>query len=426
MASRQAQTARRRSPCRRRAFSRSQLSHERSGTITAVRIAVVETDAHGGLLHYAVQLADGLAGRGHDVEVLAPRGNELRRHAGAAWMRAVLPSSRCSIEARSPATYFGRRAVIAWRLGCAWLRVLFETRRGRYDVVLLTGDTQLSLNTVGAGLLTLGRRRPALAAVCHNVRVFNRWAGEELYVSSDRTLALLRRLYPRLDVVFVHGERSLAEFREIWPPSHVSVIPLGDQSLFGEHAPPPANEPRALFFGDWRKVKGLPVLMDAFDRLAARRPEMRLTIAGRPAATDLDPALVYRWSEGHEHRVTVIDRYVPVADVPAIFASARVVVTPYLTGYQSAVVHLAMTMGRAVVSSDVGDLGCAVRDGVTGLLVAAGDAPALADALERLLDDAELAERLGAAGRREVLDGSSWATVAERVEAALAIALTSR
>jgi glycosyltransferase involved in cell wall biosynthesis len=124
--------------------------------------------------------------------------------------------------------------------------------------------------------------------------------------------------------------------------------------------------------------------------------------------------------------VTVIDHYVPVDEVPAIFASARVVVTPYLTGYQSGVVHLAMTMGRAVVSSDVGDLGSAVRDGVTGVLVAAGDAAALAAALERVLDDPELAQRLGAAGRREVLDGSSWATVAKRVEAALAAALTSR
>jgi len=85
----------------------------------AVRIAVVETDAQSGLLHYAVPLADGLAGRGHEIDVLAPRGNELRRHAGAAAMRAVLASNRCSIEPRSRPTYLARPAVIAWRLGCA-------------------------------------------------------------------------------------------------------------------------------------------------------------------------------------------------------------------------------------------------------------------------------------------------------------------
>ena len=44
-----------------------------------------------------------------------------------------------------------------------------------------------------------------------------------------------------------------------------------------------------------------------------------------------------------------------------MFARARVVATPYVVGYQSGVIHLAMTMGRAVVTSDVGDLPDAVR-----------------------------------------------------------------
>lgn len=395
-----------------------------SERIGALRIAVVETDAQGGLLHYAVQLADGLAGRGHDVEVVAACGNELRHHVGASTMRSVLPSPRCAIEPSTRSRYVVRRAVIATRLVAAWLRVLVETRRGRFDAVVLTGDTQLSVNAAGAGLLTLGRRRPALAVVCHNVRIFNRWGGDELYVSSNKTIALLRWLYPRLDLVFVHGERSLTEFREVWPPSSVCVIPHGDESLFGEHAPPPAAEPRVLFFGDWRKVKGLHVLMEAFDQLAARRPEMRLTIAGRPAPSDLDPDSVYRWAAEHGPRVTVIDHYVQIEDVPAIFGTARVVVTPYLTGYQSGVVHLAMTMARAVVSSDVGDLGSAVRDEATGLLVPPENPAALADALERVLEDVVFADRLGASGRRAVLSGSSWGMVAERVEESLRKTLT--
>jgi glycosyltransferase involved in cell wall biosynthesis len=385
-----------------------------------MRIAVVETAPQGGLLHYAVQLADGLAARGHDVEIIAPRGNELQRRARRARMRAILaPPVREIAQPRSRARYFVRRAGIAGRLTRAWLRVLAETRRGRFDAVLLTGDTQLALSTIGAGLLTLGPRRPRVAAVCHNVRVFNRWAGDDLHRASGSGDGLLRRLYPRLDVVFVHGERSAAEFRATWPPSRLVAIPHGDESLFGDEAPPPAAEPRALFFGDWRKVKGLPVLMEAFDLLAARRPQVRLTIAGAPAASDLDPDVVRRWAAGHGERVTVVDRYVPIEDVPAVFGSARVVVNPYLTGNQSGVVHLAMTMGRAVVASDVGDLGAAVRDGETGLLVPRGDAAALADALERVLLDAPLAERMGAAGRGHVLTGSSWAAVAERVEQVL-------
>jgi glycosyltransferase involved in cell wall biosynthesis len=94
-------------------------------------------------------------------------------------------------------------------------------------------------------------------------------------------------------------------------------------------------------------------------------------------------------------------------------------VLPYLMGYQSGVLHLAMTMGRAVVVTAVGDLPQAVADGTTGLIVPPRDAQALADALERVVSDAAFAERLGAAAHARMLDGSDWSAVAEQVEAGL-------
>ena len=126
------------------------------------------------------------------------------------------------------------------------------------------------------------------------------------------------------------------------------------------------------------------------------------------------------WAAAHHgDRVELIDRYIPVEDVRALFARARVVVTPYTAGYQSGIIHLAMTMGRAVVTADVGDLGAAVANGETGLVVKPGDAADLADALERLLSDEDLATQLGAAGRARVMGESPWERVAEEVEQAL-------
>jgi glycosyltransferase involved in cell wall biosynthesis len=60
-----------------------------------------------------------------------------------------------------------------------------------------------------------------------------------------------------------------------------------------------------------------------------------------------------------------------------------------------------MAWGRPVVASAVGGLRDAVDDGVTGLLVPPGDISALRAALERLLGDAELRARLGAAAREK-------------------------
>jgi glycosyltransferase involved in cell wall biosynthesis len=62
----------------------------------------------------------------------------------------------------------------------------------------------------------------------------------------------------------------------------------------------------------------------------------------------------------------------------------------------------AMSYGKLVVASDVGAMREAVVPGETGLLVPAGDVPALASALETALSDSGLRTRLGAAARRLV------------------------
>ncbi len=58
-----------------------------------------------------------------------------------------------------------------------------------------------------------------------------------------------------------------------------------------------------------------------------------------------------------------------------------------------------MAAGLPVIASDVGGLREQVEDGVTGLLVPAGDVAALATALERLVGDPQLRREMGDAGR---------------------------
>lgn len=386
------------------------------------RIAVIETSPYGGLLHYAVQLADAFAERGHEVDLIVPRSNELIGHRGAARMKAVLtPSVRWTKQPkRGRLRILVRRIGVAIRLARSWARILLEARRGRYDLALVNSDISLTLTASGALALTALPGGPKVARINHNVRVFNRWGGDDMFKSPPLLEAVNRRLYPRLDLVLVHGEQARNEFSELWPNVRTAVIPHGDERIFADEPPPPSPEERILFFGEWRKVKGLPALMEAFDELAARRPSVRLTIAGKPSPGDTDPESIKRWAAHHGDRVKVIDRYVPLEDVPSIFAEARVVVTPYVVGYQSGVVHLAMTMGRAVVATDVGDLGSAVIDGVTGHVVPPGDTSALSSALEEVVSDPELAARLGTEGRRQIFDRSSWETVAEQADRAFA------
>jgi glycosyltransferase involved in cell wall biosynthesis len=389
-----------------------------------LRLAVIETAPFGGLLHYAAQLADALAKAGDDVDLVVPAGNELESIGyaqGAAHLRAEFPRRENSADDQTTrAGLLVRRARTAlWRVK-VWVRIISLMRKERYDAVVLNGSIDLWLSAVGALCLVTLSGNTKVTHVCHNVRPFNRWGGSDLFVSSRLLNALLRVLYPAFDVVFVHGERSRAELEATWRGARAVVIPHGDEHIFGDRPPAPASEPRALFFGDWRKVKGLSVLMAAFDELVERMPEARLTIAGSPAHEEGEAELVLRWAAGHDGRVETIAGYVPVEDVAYVFGRARVVVLPYLVGYQSGVLHVAMTMGRAVIASDVGDLGTALgKHEAAGILVSPGEPEPLAQALRELLSDPARAERMGEAARRRAESASSWSSVATLVRTSL-------
>src|SRR5262249_47468354 len=93
------------------------------------------------------------------------------------------------------------------------------------------------------------------------------------------------------------------------------------------------------------------------------------------------------------------------ARLPREYARAHVVVVPSIEDHRGDrdglpnVVLEALASGRAVVASDVGAVGSAVRDGRTGLLVPPGDPGLLAEALGMLARRPDLRARLGRSGR---------------------------
>jgi glycosyltransferase involved in cell wall biosynthesis len=84
-----------------------------------------------------------------------------------------------------------------------------------------------------------------------------------------------------------------------------------------------------------------------------------------------------------QEHITLVNRYVPNEDLQTYFDLADVVVLPYVSATQSAVVQLAFGCGKAVITTRVGGLHEVVEDGVTGLIVPPQDSRALADAVLR-------------------------------------------
>jgi 2-deoxystreptamine N-acetyl-D-glucosaminyltransferase/2-deoxystreptamine glucosyltransferase len=106
-----------------------------------------------------------------------------------------------------------------------------------------------------------------------------------------------------------------------------------------------------------------------------------------------------------------------VPDVPAAMATLDVALyVPLESDGMSRVVFEYLAAGRPLVAARTGVVPEILRDGEEALLVPAGDADALAGALERLVADPALRARLGAAGRRLVEAEFSGARVAARLE----------
>ena len=100
-------------------------------------------------------------------------------------------------------------------------------------------------------------------------------------------------------------------------------------------------------------------------------------------------------------------------DVAELLATADVfVLSTHSEGLPLSVLE-AMAAGLPVVASNVGGIPELVADGVSGLLVPPGDPDALAEAIERLLENPRLSQQLGLAGRRRVLENFDLEAVRE-------------
>jgi glycosyltransferase involved in cell wall biosynthesis len=151
------------------------------------------------------------------------------------------------------------------------------------------------------------------------------------------------------------------------------------------------------FAGRLSADKGLPVLLAAFDRLAGAHPGARLLLAGDGPLRGRLPVA--------GGRVRLLGR-LDAAGMSRLLGSVRAVAVPTLPAVlphgSSLVAAEAAMHGRPVVCSDDPGTREVVDRLGHGLVVPAGDPAALAAALDRLLDSAAEAARLGDSGRAAV------------------------
>ena len=215
-------------------------------------------------------------------------------------------------------------------------------------------------------------------------------------------------------------------------PAPVSVIPIGVASSF--YTRPNRMQlrrqlgysgPLILFAGRLEETKGVETLLEAFRQLLAREgapEETRLVLAGGQAeAIDLKARLpldkkVLSWVRGVEDYVEFLGSKSP-AKLAELFNAATVTVVPSYYESFGMVAAEAQACGSPVIASRVGGLQNVVHDGETGLLVEPKNAEDLSLALEALVGNDLLAQRLGKQAAQVAKRDYQWASISERMDA---------
>ncbi|MGE4552406.1 MAG: glycosyltransferase family 4 protein [Desulfovibrionaceae bacterium] len=199
-------------------------------------------------------------------------------------------------------------------------------------------------------------------------------------------------------------------------PPMGTVAPLDLKAEFGV----PEGRQTVVLVGRVEWEKNHPLMFQGFKLLLDRLPETTLLVVGD--GTKLEEMRALARDMGLADKV-VFTGY--EARAQAIIAGADLLAQPSLTDPFSRTVLEAMALGVPVVATDVGGVREAVEHEVNGLLTPVGDAPALAEAMARLLGDPGLRTRLADNARRTIAERFDQSVQTRRIEAVLDRVLNS-
>ena len=337
------------------------------------RIFLVVTLAEpGGAQTYVASLLPALAGR-FEVTVAAHGPGPLRDAARAAGVRFV--------HLRHV-----RRAINPWRDLLGLLELLTLLRRERPHI--------LHASSSKAGIL--GRLAAWLAGVPIRIFTVHGWAFSASHGPISRFYRWTERLVKAVTTVTIcvaESERASGLAARSCDEETTVVIHNGvDLRAARPRRRRDSGPPRIVSVGRLQEPKDPLTLVRALGSLRGRSFAALIVGEGpdRPAVV----AELRRLGLGRATELAGARH-----DVPELLAAADIFVLSTRSEGLPLSILEAMSAGLPVVASRVGGIPELVVDGETGLLVPPGDPASLAAAIERLLEDPGLRDRLGAAGR---------------------------
>ena len=325
---------------------------------------------------------------GWDVHIATPEGSSVPRirDAGLGWH--AIPLSRSGMH---PVREAGSIAALNGLYRRLQPRIVHHIT----PKVVLYGTTAARLARVPAVVNAISGLGHAFAG--------NGMFLDPLRIAASVGYRLMLR-HPRMRVIFQNADHRSAFVSRGWIRDVDAVLIPGsgvDTTVYapgeGKHEGPPVVVLAARLL--W--TKGVGEFVEAASQLRTRGIAARFALVGEPDPGNpgsVTPRDLARWqAEG------VVEYWGFQHDMARVYSEADVACLPsYTEGMPKTLIEAAAS-GLPIVASDEPGCRAVVSDGSNGLLVPVRDASGLAAALERLIADAGLRGRLGAAGRTRAM-----------------------
>jgi glycosyltransferase involved in cell wall biosynthesis len=289
------------------------------------------------------------------------------------------------------------RCKISLNMSCEWLTQLdpklVKKRLKQTDIVV--GCSEYITRKIA-------RKFPEYADRCITVPNATREVSSPSGPSQDKTVLFVGRLSPEKGVH--HLIPAFHRVLERFPDARLCLV--------GGASPVPFE--LLVGLSDEPHVRELEVFYQVFS-LGARYDRMGTSGCGHSGNETKDPYLtVLQNQAGQEMGKRIIfEGHVTHDRVETYYKGATLLVNPSLSESFGNSVIEAMMYGLPVVATRVGGMMYTVDNGRTGLLVDVADPQALAKAICEVLQDWELACRMGDAGRQRVMEKFSWDRTAD-------------
>jgi glycosyltransferase involved in cell wall biosynthesis len=243
---------------------------------------------------------------------------------------------------------------------------------------------------------------------------FDRW-GVDLAVGDPRDTAREEAIYETANAITVASTFAKRSFVEQGvSPAKVHVIPYGVRLERFSPGAPPSTESFDVLFAGWISLrKGIPYLLEAFKEL--KHPKKKLRLVG-VVAPDVKQLL---------HRLPMEDVEIlgplPQAELAQWMRKSHVLVLPSVEDGFGLVLTEAMACGCPVISSTNTGAADLYQDGKEGFIVPARDASSLRCALQRLVDESGLQERMREEALAKVQSLGGWTDYGDRWETLLRV-----